>query len=207
MISLRRTPATAFLLALIGLAFGLETLASGSLFTTDENVLVRMGANEPTLFWAGQYWRLVTSMFLHIGLVHLLFNGWALLQLGALFEIALGTVRMLATFLITGLVASFASILWLGRSGAPAGLSAGASGAIFGLLGALITFLFLHRDRLQPWARSLLSQLVFWAGINLVLGVTLPGIDNAAHLAGLATGLGLGFLLGGPAPHPIPEEA
>src|SRR5215208_1788806 len=187
MLPFRRIPVTSLLLAAIVLTFSVETLASGSLLGTADTVLVRMGANDPQLFWAGQYWRLLTSVFLHIGLVHLLFNGWALLQLGGLFEVALGSPRMLVTFLVTGILASFASVLWLGRTGQPGAISAGASGAIFGLLGALIAYLGRRRDRLQPWARSLLSQLVFWAVVNLILGVTLPGIDNSAHLAGLAS--------------------
>jgi rhomboid protease GluP len=206
MLPFRRIPVTSLLLAAIVLTFSVETLASGSLLGTADTVLVRMGANEPSLFWHGQYWRLLTSVFLHIGLMHLLFNGWALLQLGGLFEVALGSARMLVTFLVTGVLASFVSVLWLGRPGQPGGISAGASGAIFGLLGALIAFLGRRRDRLQPWARSLLSQLVFWAVINLILGVTLPGIDNSAHLGGLASGFLLGLTLR-EAPHPIPEEA
>lgn len=205
MLPLRRIPVTSSLLAAIVVAFAIETFASGTLLTTSDAVLERMGANDPALFWSGQYWRLLSSIFLHIGLVHLLFNGWALLQLGGLFEVALGSGKMLATFLITGLIASFVSILWLGRSGQPGALSAGASGAIFGLLGALISFLLRHRDRLLPWARSLLSQLLFWAGANLVLGFTLPGIDNSAHLAGLVSGFLLGLAFPEPS-HPIPEE-
>ena len=70
----------------------------------------------------------------------------------------------------------------------------GASGAIFGLLGALIAFLLRRRSRLTPLAKSLLSQLLFWAGINIVMGVSVRLIDNAAHLGGLAAGLVLGLV-------------
>ena len=184
----RRTPVTTLLLIAIVLVFLLETLRGGS---TDQRGLVEMGANDPPLVWqAGQWWRLLASVFLHIGIVHLLLNGWALYQLGALFELWLGSVPLLMVFLLSGAGGSLASLLWT------RGLSAGASGAIFGLLGALIAFLLRHRDVLSPSAKSLLGQLLLWAGINVVFGFSTPGIDNAAHLGGCAVGFLLGLVLG-----------
>lgn len=185
----RRTPVTTLLLIAIALVFLLETLRGGS---TDQRVLLEMGANYPPLVWeAGQWWRLLASVFLHIGIAHLLLNGWALYQLGALFEHWLGSVPLLIVFLLSGAGGSLASLLWT------RGLSAGASGAIFGLLGALVAFLLRHRDVLSPYAKSLLGQLLLWAGINVVFGFSMPGIDNAAHLGGCAVGFLLGLVLGG----------
>ncbi len=182
----RRTPVTTFLLAAIGVMFAAETLLGGS---TNEQVLLRLGANYSPLVLQGQYWRLVSSMFLHIGFVHLLVNGWALYQLGSLFEILMGSRRMLLVYFASGIAGSVASLFFTG------GLSAGASGAIFGLMGSLIAFLLRHRENLTPQAKSLLTQLLFWAGLNVFLGFSVPGIDNAAHLGGCAAGMLLSLTL------------
>ena len=190
LLSLRRTPVTCLLLAGIGGGFLLESWAGGS---TRPDVLVRLGANVAVLVRQGEWWRLLASMFLHIGLAHLLLNAWALYQLGALFEIWLGSSRLLLVYFGSGVVASLTSVLWRGE-----GLSAGASGAIFGVLGALVAFLLRRRDRLTGAARQLLVQLVIWAGINVVFGLTNPGIDNAAHLGGGVAGLALGGILRSP---------
>ncbi|HYX24842.1 MAG TPA: rhomboid family intramembrane serine protease [Thermoanaerobaculia bacterium] len=181
-----RTPVTTFLLVAIAAVFLLETLRGGS---TDPRVLLALGADYPPYVQQGQYWRLVTSMFLHIGVLHLLVNGWALYQLGGLFELLLGSGRLLLVYFVSGIVGSIASNLFT-RS-----LSAGASGAIFGVMGALIAFLMKRRGMLTPQAKSLLMQLLLWAGINVFLGSTTPGIDNAAHLGGCAAGLVIGFFL------------
>jgi rhomboid protease GluP len=193
----RRTPVTTLLLLAIALVFVGETVSGGS---TNTAVLVAFGANVPALVWQGQWWRLLASVFLHIGIAHVLLNGWALYQLGALFEILLGSAKLLAVFLVTG-VAGAAVSLFFTR-----GLSAGASGAIFGLMGALIAFLLRHRERLTPFAKSLLGQLVLWAGINVVFGFSMPGIDNAAHLGGCAAGFLFGLTLKPRLP-PAPNES
>lgn len=183
----RRTPVTTVLLVSIGAMFLAEKLLGGS---TNEYALVTLGANVPPLVRAGQYWRLVASMFLHIGFLHLAVNGWALYQLGSLFEILLGSVPLLLVYFVSGIAGSIATVMFT-----HADLSAGASGAIFGLMGALIAFLLKRRDVLTPAARSLLMQLVGWAVLNVVLGFSIPGIDNAAHLGGFAAGLLLGLVL------------
>ena len=131
---------------------------------------------------------------LYPALQRLLVNGWALYQLGALVEVLFGTARLAAIYFASGLAGSLASVAWDLVSGRQQP-SVGASGAIFGLLGALIAFLLRHRDRLRPEARSLLLQLLFWAGINIVFGFTADMIDNAAHLGGLAAGLAIGATL------------
>jgi rhomboid protease GluP len=183
----RRTPVTTFLLAAIALVF-LGDMLTGRRLT-------QLGADEPTLVLQyGQWWRPLTSVFLHAGWMHLLLNGWALYQLGALFELLIGSRVMLVVFLASGLAGSAASLVWTH------GPSVGASGAIFGLMGALIAFLLRRREMLTPYAKSLLGQLVLWAGINVVFGFSTPGIDNAAHLGGCAMGLVLGLTLNGRQP-------
>lgn len=191
----RDTPITALLLLVIGVMFLVETWAGGS---TDPRVLFALGANHPAaVLQEGEWWRLVSSMFLHIGFLHLLLNGWALYQLGALFEMAVGSIDLLIVYFVSGLAGSLASLWWT------QGLSAGASGAIFGLLGFLIAYLLRRRDRLNAFGSSLLSQLVVWAAINVFIGFSTPGIDNAAHLGGCAAGFLLGLVLRGSSPRAI----
>jgi rhomboid protease GluP len=185
----RRAPLTRLLLVAIAAGFLAETLLGGS---QEPRVLVLLGANVPELVLRGELWRLAASLFLHIGIVHLLVNGWALFQLGTLFELLLGSVRLAVVYFGSGIAGSVASVLFLGD---PFGISAGASGAIFGLLGALIAFLLRRRERLLPPAKSLLLQLGGWAAFNVFLGFSLPSIDNAAHLGGCAVGFGLGWVL------------
>jgi rhomboid protease GluP len=189
---LRQAPVSTLLLVVIAAVYLAEVAAGGS---TNDEVLARFGANVPALVWQGELWRLAASMFLHIGPIHVLVNGWALSQIAPLVEALLGARRLLLLFFVTGLCGSLASVLWRTWRGEPNALSAGASGALFGLIGALIAFLLRRRDRLVPQAKALLSQLVLWAGINSFLGLTIPGIDNAAHMGGAVAGLLLGFVV------------
>jgi membrane associated rhomboid family serine protease len=183
-----RAPLTTVLLAVIVVVFALDYLLGGG-----SHPLLRWGADSARAVAAGQWWRLVTSLFLHLGLLHLAVNGWALYQLGTLFEIWLGSLRLAVVFFTAGIAGSLASLAFtLAHTN---GISAGASGAIFGILGALITFLALRRGQLRPEAKSLLFQLLFWAAVNVYLGFTVAVIDNSAHLGGFAAGLVLGLFL------------
>ena len=183
----RVAPLTWILLGAILAVFGLEVLTGA---TADGRALVRLGANVPQLVWQGEWWRLVSAIFLHGGVLHLLLNAWALYQLGGLFEAWMGSGRMALVWFVTGIAGSLASLFFL-----RGGLSVGASGAIFGILGALVGVLLRRRDRLRPQAKQLLMQLLMWAGINVFLGFSTPNIDNAAHLGGAAAGLCLGLAL------------
>jgi len=174
-------------LASIAIVFGVETLLGGS---TDIDVLVRMGAKVAPLIAAGEYWRLFTSMFLHIGVMHLFFNGYALLVIGTELERLLGPGRFSAIYLLSGLFGSLASYA-LSDS-----LAAGASGAIFGIIGALAAFFLVHRERLGAWGSRRLANIGIVIVFNLVLGFSQPGrIDNFAHVGGLLAGLALGWVL------------
>jgi len=178
---LRRTPVTLLLLIAIAVGYVLQVV------TGDQ--VTELGANFGPAIRDGQYWRLVTSMFLHGGLLHLALNGWALFQLGSLLELLMGSPRMLLIYFGSGIAGSLASATFTQKP------SVGASGAIFGLLGALIAFLLRRRGALTPQGKSILMQLVGWAAINVFFGFSTPGIDNSAHLGGGAAGLLLGFLL------------
>lgn len=146
--------------------------------------LYYLGAKENGAINVGQWWRLLTPMALHGGLMHLLFNSWALYALGADAERVYGTARFLALYLLAGLAGSIASYVFNAQS-----LSVGASGAIFGLLGALAAFSYISRSLIGPEAaRMQLGQMATLAAINLALGFAVPNIDNSAHIGGLIVG-------------------
>jgi rhomboid protease GluP len=183
---LARPRAMYALLAINLLVWLAMTLAGGS---TNSDVLLRFGAKANALIADGQVWRLLTSMFLHVGLMHLFFNSYALLVFGTEVERLYGGARFLAIYLLAGLWGSLASFA-LGPN-----LSAGASGAIFGLLGTMLAYFRQHRRTFGDWGRQRLLNLWGVAVFNLVLGFTVPGIDNLAHLGGLLSGAALGWLL------------
>jgi rhomboid protease GluP len=186
-----RAPVTATLLAAIAAVFFFEWM-TGAVW--DNEKLIGMGAIVPFLWEDGQYWRLFTAMFLHAGVPHWAANSWALYQLGALYEAMFGSTRFGTVYFVSGLVASIASSLSV------RGASVGASGAILGILGA---FIFSIRRspqwRHEPWTKGLIAQLLFWAGLNIILGFSVEFIDNVAHIAGMTTGLLLGLI-----PHRVP---
>lgn len=146
--------------------------------------LVRWGANFTDLTYA-QPWRLLTACFLHIGLIHVVVNMMSLRALGSQVEPLLGTSRFAVGYVVTGLTGSLASLWWHDRV-----VSAGASGAIFGiegmLVGLLLTNLFDAKAR-----KALLKSSLYVVGINLLIGAGI-GADNAAHVGGFLGGLLVG---------------
>ncbi len=164
----------------------LMTLGGGS---TDTSVLVRFGAKVSWLVAAGEYWRLLSAIFLHIGLPHLLFNSYALYSLGPQVEGLFGRNRFLALYLCSGVAGSTASYI------VSTAVSAGASGAIFGLIGALTVYLMRHRDMLGRRGKRALGNVLFVILYNLIFSFTVPGIDLFGHLGGLVGGLVVGGML------------
>ncbi len=153
-------------------------------------VLYDLGAKYGPAIDAGQYWRFVTPIFLHGGLVHLGFNSYALYVLGPETERVYGSLRFLAIYMLAGLAGSIASYIH------SPDLSIGASGAIFGLIGALAAFFYTARSLLGAEAsRQQITQLISLAAINIVIGLSVTAVDNAAHLGGLAAGALSGFVL------------
>ena len=144
--------------------------------------LVHWGANFGPLTVSGQWWRLLTCIFIHGGLLHIGFNMWCLWSLGRIAESVYGHWTFATVYLISGLSASLASLIWN-----PVILSVGASGAIFGIAGALIASFYLR------------SVMVF-VGYNLFFGAMIARTDNAAHIGGLLMGLLLGALIAKVAP-------
>jgi rhomboid protease GluP len=158
--------------------------------------LVDWGANWGPRTMGGEWWRLLTCVFLHIGIIHIGFNMWCLWDLGRLCESLYGHWTFGAVYLISGVAASVASVAWH-----PGGVSAGASGAIFGIAGALIASFYLGEFSLPRAAISgTLRSVVMFAGYNLVFGAMMGRTDNAAHVGGLVSGLILGALIAKVAP-------
>lgn len=184
---IRAFPATLGILLLIGAVFLVQESSGGSM---NPLALRNLGANDPSLVLQdGQWWRLLTSTLMHIGLVHLLVNGWALWQLGRLAEITFGSALTLALFVFTGIAGSALTLLL------PEKISAGASGAIFGLEGALVAFFLRHRSRLTPAGKQILGQLLLWSVAIMIFSFVAPGIDWLGHLGGFAAGILVGWAL------------
>lgn len=153
-------------------------------------VLYALGAKEGYAIDAGQYWRFLTPIVLHGGLIHLGVNSYSLYVLGPTTERFYGSLRFLAIYLLAGFAGSLASYL---RS---PGLSIGASGAIFGLVGALAAFFYSARSVIGgEAAQQQIKQLIAMAAINIVIGLSVQVVDNAAHLGGLAAGAVAGYTL------------
>ena len=186
----RRAPVTLLLIGIMVFVFVLSVLLGGS---TEPAVLEVLGAKVNELVNRGERWRLVSSVFVHVGPFHLLVNGYALYVLGRLAENGLGRRRFLILFVLAGLAGSVSSYL---ASPHP---SAGASGAIFGLLGASLASGVKYRASIPGRLRRQLAMaLIPWLVLTLLYGFSADNIDNAAHLGGLAAGMGYGLLVDAP---------
>jgi len=166
-----------------GLGFGLTSGQVDPLFLH--------GAMQPAIVASGDYYRLFTAMFLHLSVLHILFNGWALLIFGRFVEQTLGKAGFAIVFLVGGLCGSVASYLF----GPPLVASAGASGAIFALFGAFIAYNFRRRD--NAMSRANLQSALIIILLNLFLTIGYRQIDWRAHVGGLVGGLILGTALDG----------
>jgi rhomboid protease GluP len=154
--------------------------------STDQHILIAFGAKVNSLIQAGEVWRLLTSNFIHIGIIHLIFNLYALWALGPLTEKSYGRRRFFMIYILSGLGGSIASFLFT------TALSAGASGSIFGLLGALLYYSY---KRPYLWKSGLGMNLVIVIFVDFGFGLIQPGIDNFAHLGGLLSGTMTSILL------------
>jgi rhomboid protease GluP len=153
------------------------------------DVVAQWGMKENGAIKAGEYYRLLTAMFLHSGLTHIAFNAFALYSIGRDVERLYGTARFLAIYFLAGLGGG---LLSYALSPNP---SVGASGAIFGLIGALGAFFYSTRRIFGELSRQQLGSLMFITLINFGIGLTTPRIDNFAHLGGLVVGAATGLLL------------
>ena len=151
--------------------------------------VLKTGALIPSSVAGGEAWRLVSSIFLHSGFVHLALNMLSLYFLGSFVEGAFGRGRFLALYLLSGLSGGIAYLYF----GAFNGAAVGASGAIFGLLGGVLGYSM--RRGTFSWQNPLIRQLLILLAINLYIGFSVPNISNTAHLGGLVGGLAFGWLV------------
>ena len=192
-----RVPEVRFTQALVFvnvLVFIFMAWHSGAIWRIPGATLADFGGNYAVQTRHGEYWRLLTSLFLHGGILHIALNMLALYQAGALAERLFGLRRFILLYFLAGLVASVASVWWQ-----PNGLSVGASGAIFGVFGGLLTSVLVTRHVLpESLYRRLRRALLMFIGYSLAAGFLIPGVDNAAHLGGLVAGMVLGAALAFP---------
>jgi rhomboid protease GluP len=186
----REFPATTALLAINLAVFVGMVLTGGSIFDFNGQTLIRWGGNFGPLTLTGDYWRLVAAGFVHGGLLHIAFNMWCLYSLGQLAERLFGSWITFAVYMLTGVGGALLSVGWN-----PMRLEVGASGAIFGIAGAILSGIKFGNVSVSSWQkRQIFSSLIFFVGVNLFIGLG-PGIDNMCHLGGLISGLIFGVPL------------
>lgn len=157
----------------------------------DTDIMQKMGALSYETFTAGAWYEIITSVFMHFGLSHLLNNMVLLTYTGCELEKRIGKLPYLILYLVSGMCGNFAS-LWYYHYIGEYTVSAGASGAIFGVIGALIVVLVVNRTETQNLTSR---RLLLMAGITIYYGMTTMGVDNAAHIGGMTSGIIGGFLL------------
>ncbi|HEY6125151.1 MAG TPA: rhomboid family intramembrane serine protease, partial [Steroidobacteraceae bacterium] len=189
-----RSPVTPAIIAINVAVFIVMFLAGADLLNPSSDVHIRFGSNFGPLTWTGQEWRLLTSAFLHFGIIHIALNMFALYQGGALAERLFGSTRFAVIYLLSALSGSVASGWW-----DPLRNSAGASGAIFGVYGALLAFMAIRRSDIPPsMFKSISSSALLFCLYSLVIGAAHPLIDNACHIGGLLAGFASGVILARP---------
>jgi len=170
------------------LIFLLMALGGGS---TNESTLMAFGVKSNPAIARGEWWRFITPIFIHIGMLHLFFNSYALWIVGPQVEKLYGAARFVILYVLTGVAGVYASYFYH-----PQSESAGASGAIFGLFGVLLVFGVRYRNSIPPFfKRAVGTGVLPVIVINLIIGFTIPAIDNSAHLGGLLAGAALAALV------------
>ncbi|WP_300379569.1 rhomboid family intramembrane serine protease [Clostridium sp.] len=169
------------------LIYTIEVILSGNAFDIDVYTLLFMGAKYNPLIESGEIYRLITSSFLHGGIIHLFFNMSSLKIMGEEVELIYGKIKYISIYIISALGGGIFSFIFNDRS-----VSVGASGAIFGLLGAMLLFGLLNKEKIgKGYTRSIVQTI----GINIILGFTIPVIDNSAHIGGLMFGIIISFII------------
>jgi rhomboid protease GluP len=186
----RPTPWVTLVLAAANIAVWIVTVAMGaSVISPSAQWLFDHGGNLGAATLAGEEWRLFTSMFLHVGLLHIAMNMLGLITGGRVVERLFGPLGFAAIYLVSGLAGSLATAL------RPGVVSVGASGAIFGVLGALGAYYLLHRERMEMNVAKESRGLLVFIAYNLIFGLTQSGIDMYAHLGGLVGGFLCGLAI------------
>jgi rhomboid protease GluP len=172
------------------LVFVLMLLDGVSIYEPLVTDIVNWGGNVRALtIYQGEYWRLLTNIFVHIGIVHLLMNAIGFIFVSVFVEQVLGKKWFLFLYLLTGLCASLTSVWWHDNV-----VSAGASGAIFGLYGFFLALLVLVNKKDREVNSGMITTVLIFVGYNLIMGLA-GNIDNAAHIGGLISGFAAGAIL------------
>ena len=166
---------------LVSVLFSSIVIGYGGIYNIDIETLTIMGAKVNYLIDEGQVWRVITSAFLHGGVVHLFFNMYALKIIGAEAEYAYGKMKYIIIYIISAIGGGVFSYMFN-----PNSTSVGASGAIFGLFGAMLIYGYRHRDRI---GKKYMMSLVKVIGVNVIIGLTMSNIDNSGHMGGLIFGI------------------
>jgi rhomboid protease GluP len=187
---LRRYPLTYGIIVFNSAFFLLSVLLGGSLVDIDLKTLVDLGAlYGPLVVLKGEWWRLLSAMFLHGGMTHILMNMVSLYIIGRGMELYFSKTAYLAIYLLSGLIGGMASLYMH-----PESVGIGASGAIFGVFGALAGFLFARRHQVASGGREIMKDFAVILGLNLLLGLSIESIDMSAHIGGLIVGMIGGFV-------------
>jgi len=164
---------------------------SDAFFGIDGRTLLDFGATRRwEILGLGEWWRLVAAGFLHGGIIHIAMNSWVMFDLGAQVEEIYGNARFMVIYFLATVGGFFASMLWSSNS-----TSVGASAGLCGLIGAMLALGVRNRTATGAAIRGMYTR---WIVYLLVFGVVMPGIDNAAHIGGLAAGFAMGFVAGTP---------
>jgi len=184
-------PLTYSLIAINIIIYIISSILSHNIVDMDMEVLGNMGALfGPFVVFKGEWWRLFTSMFLHAGMTHILMNMFSLYLIGRGVEMYFEKKAYILIYLFSGLLGAMASLYMH-----PQSLGIGASGAIFGIFGALAGFFLAHKDKIASQSKAFMKDFTIVLGINLVLGLSLPSIDVSAHIGGLVVGFIGGFIV------------
>jgi rhomboid protease GluP len=188
-----KAPITTTLVGMNVAVFAVMVLTGVSPVNPSPAQLLKLGANYGPLSLGPEPWRMLASNYIHGGVIHIFFNMWCLWNLGFMAERVFEPWTYVFTYTFSGIAGSLASLWWH-----PISVGVGASGAIFGLAGALIAAFYLgHLPIPKQAMQSTLKSLLTFAGYNLFFGALLAGIgiDNAAHIGGLLAGLAIGAVL------------
>jgi len=187
----RRYPITYTLILANSIIYIFMMLLSGNVIDIDIQTSVDMGAlYAPYMILDNQWWRLITSIFLHGGMTHLLMNMFSLYLIGRGAENYFSKSAYLSLYLFAGFLGSFASLFMHDDS-----VGLGASGAIFGLFGALAGFFLAYKEQIEEHSKAFMKQFAMIIGINIIIGLAIPEVDVSAHVGGLVIGFIGGFIL------------
>lgn len=194
-LSLAATPIITYLVIAANVAVFAAMVSRGvDIVNPGAMTLLSWGGNFGPMTMNGQWWRLVSCMFLHFGIVHIGLNMWVLWGLAPLVERFAGRTGFLIAYMASGIAGSITSLAWH-----PTGISAGASGAVFGTAGVLLGFVILRRDTIPGEVRTRMLKSMFnFLVLNTIIGMTAARVDMAAHLGGFAGGMICGLILSQP---------